>query len=85
MYTQNCGHGGISNIKDKSKLKIICSCLFFFLCILINIFLARVYIFSQAMREKEQERYANRFKYSLIRIRFPDGLYLQVSIIKVFC
>lgn len=32
---------------------------------------------TKAMREKEQERYANKFKYALIRIRFPDGLYLQ--------
>ncbi|CAH1711567.1 unnamed protein product [Chironomus riparius] len=32
---------------------------------------------TKAMREKEQERYVNRFKYTLIRIRFPDGLYLQ--------
>jgi len=34
---------------------------------------------TKAMREREQERYANRYKYSLIRIRFPYGLYLQVS------
>lgn len=32
---------------------------------------------TKAMREKEQERYANKFKYALIRIRFPDGLFLQ--------
>ena len=31
------------------------------------------------MRDKEQERFVNRFKYTLIRIRFPDGLYLQVK------
>ena len=33
---------------------------------------------TKAMRENEERRYAKNFKYSLIRIRFPDGLYLQV-------
>ena len=33
---------------------------------------------TKAMRENEEKRYAKNFKYSLIRIRFPDGLYLQV-------
>ncbi|CRK95504.1 CLUMA_CG008973, isoform A [Clunio marinus] len=32
---------------------------------------------TKAMRENEEKRYARNFKYSLIRIRFPDGLYLQ--------
>lgn len=34
---------------------------------------------TKAMRENEEKRYAKNFKYSLIRIRFPDGLYLQVG------
>ena len=33
---------------------------------------------TKAMRENDEKRYAKNFKYSLIRIRFPDGLYLQV-------
>lgn len=35
---------------------------------------------TKAMRENEEKRYAKNFKYSLIRIRFPDGLYLQVHV-----
>lgn len=34
---------------------------------------------TKTMRENEEKRYAKNFKYSLIRIRFPDGLYLQVN------
>lgn len=34
---------------------------------------------TKAMRENDERRYARNFKYSLIRIRFPDGLFLQVS------
>lgn len=34
---------------------------------------------TKAMRENEEKRFARNFKFSLIRIRFPDGLYLQVS------
>lgn len=34
---------------------------------------------TKAMRENEERRYAKNFRYSLIRIRFPDGLYLQVN------
>lgn len=37
---------------------------------------------TKAMRENEEKRFAKNFKYSLIRIRFPDGLYLQVN--KIF-
>lgn len=32
---------------------------------------------TKAMREKHEIRMANRYKFSLIRIRFPDGIYLQ--------
>ncbi|KAG5675935.1 hypothetical protein PVAND_005792 [Polypedilum vanderplanki] len=32
---------------------------------------------TKAMREKEQERFVKKFKYSVIRVRFPDGLFLQ--------
>lgn len=33
---------------------------------------------TKAMREKEELRTLNMYKYSLIRIRFPDGVFLQV-------
>lgn len=33
---------------------------------------------TKAMREKEEQRTLNMYKYSLIRIRFPDGVFLQV-------
>lgn len=29
------------------------------------------------MREREELRVINRYKYALIRVRFPDGVYLQ--------
>lgn len=29
------------------------------------------------MREREELRYIQRYKFALIRIRFPDGVYLQ--------
>ncbi|KFB43213.1 AGAP006391-PA-like protein [Anopheles sinensis] len=32
---------------------------------------------TKAMREKEELRTINRYKFSLIRIRFPNGVYLQ--------
>lgn len=32
---------------------------------------------TKAMREKEELRVINRYKFSLIRIRFPNGVYLQ--------
>ncbi len=32
---------------------------------------------TKAMREKEELRTANRYKFSLIRVRFPEGYYLQ--------
>lgn len=35
---------------------------------------------TKAMREKEELRTLNMYKYSLIRIRFPDGVFLQVFI-----
>lgn len=34
---------------------------------------------TKAMREKEELRTLNMYKYSLIRVRFPDGVFLQVS------
>lgn len=34
---------------------------------------------TKAMREKEEMRTINMYKFSLIRIRFPDGVFLQVS------
>ncbi|XP_053685420.1 UBX domain-containing protein 6 [Sabethes cyaneus] len=32
---------------------------------------------TKAMREKEELRIVNRYKFSLIRVRFPNGVYLQ--------
>lgn len=32
---------------------------------------------TKAMREREELRYIQRYKFALIRIRFPDGVYLQ--------
>lgn len=32
---------------------------------------------TKTMRENEERRFAKNFKFSLIRVRFPDGLYLQ--------
>uniref|UniRef100_A0A1L8DTQ1 Putative ubiquitin regulatory protein n=1 Tax=Nyssomyia neivai TaxID=330878 RepID=A0A1L8DTQ1_9DIPT len=32
---------------------------------------------TKAMREREELRIVNRYRYTLIRIRFPDGVYLQ--------
>lgn len=29
------------------------------------------------MREREELRYIQRYKFALIRVRFPDGFYLQ--------
>lgn len=29
------------------------------------------------MRDRDELRYINRYKFALIRIRFPDGVYLQ--------
>jgi UBX domain-containing protein 6 len=34
---------------------------------------------TRAMREKEQEKYIKKFKFSVVRIFFPDGLILQVN------
>lgn len=33
---------------------------------------------TKAMREREELRAANMYKFSLIRVRFPDGVILQV-------
>lgn len=32
---------------------------------------------TKAMREREELRYIQRYKFALIRVRFPDGVYLQ--------
>lgn len=32
---------------------------------------------TKAMREREELRYIQRYKFALIRVRFPDGIYLQ--------
>lgn len=34
---------------------------------------------TKAMREREELRAANMYKFSLIRVRFPDGVILQVG------
>lgn len=34
---------------------------------------------TKAMREKDEQREIRKYKFALIRIRFPDGLYLQVQ------
>jgi hypothetical protein len=33
---------------------------------------------TKAMREKEEKREMRKYRYSVIRIRFPDGVLLQV-------
>jgi UBX domain-containing protein 6 len=33
---------------------------------------------TKAMREKEEKREMRKYKYAVIRIRFPDGVLLQV-------
>ena len=35
-------------------------------------------LMTKAMREKEELRTVNKYRYALIRIRFPNGIYLQV-------
>lgn len=32
---------------------------------------------TKAMRERDELRYIQRYKFALIRVRFPDGVYLQ--------
>lgn len=39
---------------------------------------------TKAMREKDETRERNVYKYTLIRIRFPDGLILQVNPFIIF-
>lgn len=34
------------------------------------------------MRERDELREIRKYKFALIRIRFPDGLYLQVFVYK---
>uniref|UniRef100_A0A336M5Y8 CSON009594 protein n=1 Tax=Culicoides sonorensis TaxID=179676 RepID=A0A336M5Y8_CULSO len=34
-------------------------------------------LMTKAMREKEEQRVMNRYNFALIRVRFPDGVYLQ--------
>jgi UBX domain-containing protein 6 len=36
-------------------------------------------LMTKAMREKEELRTVNKYRYALIRVRFPNGIYLQVS------
>lgn len=36
------------------------------------------------MREREEQRAANMYKFSLIRVRFPDGVILQVCLSLIF-
>lgn len=33
---------------------------------------------TKAMREKDELREIRKYKFALIRVRFPDGIYLQV-------
>jgi UBX domain-containing protein 6 len=33
---------------------------------------------TKAMREKEESRERKKYRFALIRVRFPDGLVLQV-------
>ena len=40
---------------------------------------------TKAMREREQERERRRYRYSLVRVRFPDGLVLQVGKPSIKC
>lgn len=34
---------------------------------------------TKAMREKDELREIRKYKFAIIRVRFPDGLFLQVS------
>lgn len=34
---------------------------------------------TKAMREKDELREIRKYKFALIRVRFPDGIYLQVG------
>jgi len=34
---------------------------------------------TKAMREKQEQKEMRRYKYALVRVRFPDGIFLQVS------
>lgn len=34
---------------------------------------------TKAMREKDELREIRKYKFALIRVRFPDGIYLQVK------
>ena len=34
---------------------------------------------TKAMREKEEQREKRKYRFSIIRVRFPDGLVLQVG------
>lgn len=35
---------------------------------------------TKAMREKEEMREMRKYRFALIRVRFPDGILLQVSV-----
>ena len=38
---------------------------------------------TKAMREREQQLEKRKYRYTLIRVRFPDGLVLQVGYLRV--
>lgn len=40
---------------------------------------------TKAMRERDEQRTLRMYRYALIRVKFPNGLYIQVSYPKVFC
>lgn len=35
---------------------------------------------TKAMREKQEQKEMKKYRYALIRIRFPEGIFLQVQI-----
>jgi hypothetical protein len=35
---------------------------------------------TKAMREKEEQREMRKYRYAVIRVRFPDGILLQVTL-----
>lgn len=40
---------------------------------------------TKAMREKDELRELKKYRFALIRIRFPDGVFLQVIIFSKIC
>lgn len=39
---------------------------------------------TKAMREKDELREIRKYKFALIRVRFPDGIYLQVREVMLY-